>query len=93
MGKKIVPFWKKGIDKLPDDKPVVYGILTESEKPNYVGSAMRGRVRERLQEHLEKGRIPGAKVRIEQTSTIAEAQDTEERKIARSDPKYNRRGK
>ncbi len=29
MAKKTVPFNQKGIEKLPDDKPVVYKILTE----------------------------------------------------------------
>ncbi len=93
MAKKTVDFTKKGISKLPDDKPVVYDILTESGKPNYTGSAKRGRVQERLQEHFEAGRIPGEKVRIQQMPTISEAQETEQRKIARSDPNYNKSGK
>ena len=32
MARKTVPFNPKGIDKLPDNKPVVYRILTEGGK-------------------------------------------------------------
>ena len=62
MTKKTVPFNQKGIEKLPDNKPVVYKILTEGGKNNYTGVAQRGRVQERLQEHLPGGKdyVPGA---------------------------------
>ena len=36
MGKKTVNFNKKGIEKLPDNKPVMYKIKTESGEVNYV---------------------------------------------------------
>lgn len=52
MGKKTVNFNKTGISKLPNDKPVLYRIETGGGKPNYVGVAKRGRVQERLEEHL-----------------------------------------
>ena len=55
MGKKTVGFNKSGLDKLPNDKPAVYKIKTESGNANYVGSAKRGRVQERLQEHMPGG--------------------------------------
>jgi len=85
-----MPFTLRRIQKVPDNKPVVYRILTRCGRTNYVGVAQRGRVRERLQEHL--GKIPGASVRIQQMASIAEAGETEARIIARSQPKYNRRG-
>ena len=60
MGTKTVKYNKQGINQLPNDKPVLYRIKTESGNLNYVGIAERGRVRERISEHLKE--IPGAKV-------------------------------
>lgn len=95
MAKKTVPFNQKGIGKLPANKPVVYRILTDGDKNNYTGVAQRGRVQERLKEHLPGGKdyIPGAKVQIEQMSSIKDAQSKEARIVARSKPPYNRKGK
>lgn len=95
MATKTVPFNKSGIGKLPDNKPALYRIQTQGGKPNYVGIAMRGRVQERLAEHLPGGKdhVPGAKVQIEQQRTIDQAQAKEARVIARGQPKYNRLGK
>jgi hypothetical protein len=90
--RKTVDFNKSGIEKLPDDKPVLYTIETSGGKNNYTGVAKRGRVQERLQEHLPgaKGAIPGSKVRIEQMPTIQQAERKEKTVIARSQPKYNK---
>ncbi|MBM4141210.1 MAG: hypothetical protein FJ242_06990 [Nitrospira sp.] len=95
MAKKTVNFNKTGIEKLPNNKPVVYKILTEGGKNNYTGTAQRVRVRERLAEHLVDGKdfIPGSKVQIEQMKSIEEAREKESRILLRSDPKYNRQGK
>ena len=84
MAKKTVPFNKGGIGKLPDDKPVVYRILTDGGRNNYTGVAKRGRVQERLQEHLSgaKDAIPGVKVQIEQMPSIRDAEAKEARVIA-----------
>ena len=94
MAKRTANFNSTGIDGLPDNKPVVYKIVTEGGKTNYIGTAQRGRVRERLQEHLpgKKDPIPGAKVQIQQMPSIAEALRTEARAIRRSKPKYNQQG-
>ena len=88
-------FTKSGIQNLPNDKPVVYKIESEGGRNNYTGIASRGRVRERLSEHLAgaKDAIPGAKIKIQQVSTVAEARAKESRIIARSKPKYNKQGK
>lgn len=91
MGTKTVKYNKQGIEKLPNDKPVLYRIKTESGNLNYVGIAQRGRVRERISEHLKK--IPGAKVQIEQFSSITEAQKKEINVIRRTQAKYNKQGK
>jgi len=95
MARKTVEFNKTGISKLPEDKPVLYKVLTDGGKTNYAGIAKRGRVQERLEEHLpgEKDYVPGSKVQIEQLSRIDEAKDKETRVISRSKPKYNDQGK
>ncbi|MCK4752472.1 MAG: hypothetical protein KAS75_03425 [Planctomycetes bacterium] len=95
MAKKTVNNNKTGISKLPDDKPVVYRIKTEGDKVNYVGIAKRGRVQERLEEHLQGGKdyVPGAKVQIEQVGSIAEAKKKESTVIKRIQPKHNEQGK
>ena len=92
MTKKTVKFNRSGISELPNDKPVVYRIKTASGNTNYAGIAKRGRVRERLSEHLNVSNISGAKVQIEQKPSIKEARKTEARIIARTKPKYNKRG-
>jgi len=91
MGTKKVKFNKTGIEQLPNNKPVVYKIESAGGNKNYTGVAKRGRVQERLLEHL--GEIPGAKVSIEQTGNIKEAREKEARIIKRSQPKYNEQGK
>ena len=89
MGQKTVKFNEEGISELPNDKPAVYKILTSNENNNYTGVAQRGRIRERIMEHL--GEIPGAKVRIEQMKSIEDAKEKETRIISRSQPKYNKK--
>lgn len=96
MGKKTVAFNNAGIGKLPNDKPVVYKILTGAGVNTYTGAAQRGRVRERLQEHLPGGKDPirgGAKVQIEQMPSIDDARAKESRIIKRSQPPQNTQGK
>jgi excinuclease UvrABC nuclease subunit len=93
MAKKTVGFNRGGAARLPNNKPVVYRIKTAGGKTNYVGVAKRGRAQERIQEHLEAGKIPGAIVQIEQFSSIAEAQKKEQDIIAKSQPKYNDQGR
>lgn len=93
MAKKTVKFNKKGAAKLPNDKPVIYKIQTASAATNYVGVAKKGRARERIQEHIDAGKIPGVKVQIEQMPTIAEARKKEKKIISRTKPKYNEQGK
>ena len=77
MGTKKTKYNKAGIERLPNNKPAVYKILTASGNVNYAGVAKRGRIQERIGEHL--GDIPGATVQIQQTETIAEARKKEER--------------
>lgn len=90
MGKKKVKYNKTEIEQLPNDKPVLYKIETEGGNPNYVGIAKRGRVRERIAEHL--GEIPGATVTVERFSNIQDARKKEANVIRRNQPKYNKQG-
>ncbi len=95
MAKKTVRNNKTSISKLPTDKPVMYKIKTKSGNVNYLGVAKKGRVQERLEEHLPGGKdyVPGAKIQIEQVSSIAEARKMEAAAIKRIQPKHNEQGK
>jgi len=65
MARKTVDFNRSGISKLPEDKPVLYRVLTDGGKTNYAGVAKRGRVQGRLEEHLpgEKDHVPAPRFR------------------------------
>ncbi len=95
MAKKTVPFNPTGIEKLPENKPVLYRIETDGGRLNYVGVAKRGRVQERITEHLpgQKDQVRGAKVQIEQMQSIQDALKKEQRIISRTQPPYNTQGK
>ncbi len=90
---KTVKFTPEGIEKLPKDKPAVYKILDDKGENIYTGVAKRGRVPERLKEHLPGGPDPipgGVRVQIQQKKSISEAEKTEKRIISRSKPKHNK---
>ena len=89
-------FTKKGIESLAKDKPIVYKIENSKGKNLYTGVAKRGRVEERLKEHLPGGTDPvrgGAKVKIIQKSSIDEAFKSEARIIKKQQPSQNKKGK
>ena len=88
MAKRRVDYTQAGIKKLAEDKPVVYRIQNKRGKDNYVGSARRGQVIDRISEHL--GKIPGATVTIQQFNSLTDARIYEQRIINRSRPNYNR---
>lgn len=94
--KKTVSFDPGSIDDLAQDKPVVYKILDKNDKNIYTGSAKRGRVADRIKEHLpgNPDAIPGGtKVKIVQKDSIEKAQKSEQSIISQSKPKYNKKGK
>ncbi len=89
-------FSEEGIESLAKNKPIVYRIEDDSGTNIYTGVAKRGRVEDRLKEHLPGGKDPipgGAKVKIEQKESIAEAEKSEARIIKRAQPLYNEQGK
>ncbi|GBE26130.1 hypothetical protein BMS3Bbin03_00041 [bacterium BMS3Bbin03] len=86
---RTIKYNKSDIEQLPNDKPVLYRIKTKADNLNYVGIAQKGRVRDRLKEHL--GEIPGATVSIEQFGSIADARKKEKNVIKRNNLKYNKK--
>ena len=95
MAKKVVRFNKEGIEKLPEDKPVVYKIVTKGGANNYTGVAKRGRVQDTLSRHLPDGPdpIPGSTIVIEQMDNVAVAREKETSMLKRLQPKYNKHGR
>ena len=88
--KKTAAMDAEQIGELAANMPVVYKILNEQDENIYTGSAKRGRVSERIAEHLPGGpdSIPGGvKVKIEQKPTIAQAQESEARVIKQAKPR------
>ena len=95
-GKKSGRFDNSGIKGLARDKPVVYQIQNSKGKTIYIGVAKRGRVKERLKEHLPGAKDPirgGARVTIQQKSSFDDALKSEARIIKRQRPAQNKKGK
>jgi hypothetical protein len=93
---KTVKFNDDGIAKLPKDRPVVYKIKNAQGENIYTGIAKRGEAQNRIKDHLPGGQDAisgGAKVQIQQKTSIDDAKRSESRIIARSKPRYNKRGK
>jgi len=89
-------FNKTSIENLPEEKPILYLLKNNSGDELYLGIAKKGRVQERLKEHLtlKKEKIPGAaKVKIAQFSSIEKAKIAEKRLIRKLEPKFNEQNK
>ena len=96
MGKKQSPFTKDGIGDLAKDKPVVYKIEDTKGKNIYTGVAKRGRVEQRLREHLPGAKEPipgGSRIKITQHDSISSAERAEARIISQARPRHNKKGK
>ena len=94
-GKKSGNFDEQGIEGLAKNKPIVYNIEDKKGNTLYTGVAKRGRVEERLKEHLPGGPDPvrgGTKVRIQQKTSITEVEKAEARSIKRNQPPQNKKG-
>ena len=85
-------FNKTNIKNIPEDKPVVYRLLSNSNQDLYAGIAKRNRAQDRLLEHLtiKKEKISGAtKVKISQTPNLESAKKIEKRFIKQFQPRFN----
>lgn len=94
--KKTSNFTKEGIESLSKNKPIVYKIENKKGDLLYAGVAKRGRVEERLKEHLPSASDPirgGVKVKIIQKNSIKDALKTESRIIQQQKPPQNKKGK
>jgi len=83
---------KRQIREIPNDKPAVYELLNRKGSNIYTGMAKRGRVRERLEEHLPdaKDSVLGASsFRIKQMPSVTDARKEEKRIIKEDNPKHN----
>ena len=84
---------KRNIDKIPANKPIIYKIKNLAGNNVYTGIAKKGRVPERLKEHLPGGKdaIPGAKTFSTKQKLSTESAKREEKRIIKDeDPKYNK---
>ena len=96
MATKTVKFNQSAVEKLPNNKPVIYRIGSSTNPDLYIGVAKRGRVQDRIKEHLPAGKDPipgGSKVQIKQMLSIHDAEKKEKELIGRHKPTHNKQGK
>lgn len=89
--KNTAKYNSEDIKNLKNDKPIVYTIDNKNGNVHYVGVAKRGRVVDRIKEHL--GEIPGSTVKIKQFSSIVDAEEYKAKQIGKVRPRYNKSGK
>ena len=95
MARKTVKLNNDSIERLAENKPVVYKILDKKGENIYTGVAKKGNVQDRLKDHFPGHRdaVPGAaKVQVEQFPSIRDAERKETNIISRTKPKYNQQG-
>lgn len=93
---RIQKFNKTNIKNVPKNKAIVYEITNNAGKNLYTGVAGRGRVQQRLTEHLElkKNHITGGtKFKIAQVKNKERALKVEEQIIKKEAPKFNKQHK
>jgi len=89
-------FNKTSIKNIPEGKPILYRFQNNSGNELYLGIAKKGRVQERLQEHLalKREKIPGAaKVKFAQFSSVEKVKKAEKQLIKKLEPKFNKQNK
>jgi len=85
-------FNKTNIKNIPENKPIIYRFLSNSNEELYIGIAKRNRTQDRLLEHLltKEEKIAGAtKIKISQTANLESAKKIEKRLIEQLQPKFN----
>ena len=89
---KTKPLSQKNLTDVPAQSGV-YNLRNRKGDIIYTGSAGAGRLRARLQEHLGKRDVRGAKrYQIRPLSSTAEARRVEKALIERNRPRENKRG-
>jgi excinuclease UvrABC nuclease subunit len=95
--KKTTPFTKTDTNKIPSKKPGVYDIKNKEGDSQYIGMAKKGRMQERVKEHLPTStKDPvksGSKVEITTTKTKEAALKKERLLIKSKRPPQNKIGK
>ena len=66
MPTKTVKFKEEEIDKLPNNKPIVYKIFNKKEENIYTGHSKSGQGQNRIKDHL-----PGVELQNKQTPKAA----------------------
>jgi len=85
-------FNKTNIKNIPENKPIIYRLLNNSNDDLYLGIAKRNGTQDRLLEHinLRKEKVSGAtKIKIAQVSNLDSAKKTEKKLIKQLQPKFN----
>ncbi len=88
-------FNKTNAGKTPNNKPAVYKIFNNKGENVYTGKAKKGRLQQRLKEHMPSGPdgVPGAdSFSIKQKKSIGGAGSEEQRIIRQENPKHNEQG-
>lgn len=83
---------KAHIENVPNEKPAVYKIKDSKGENIYTGVAQRGRIQDRLAEHMPRGSdaITGAKSFSYKPKRSIDSARSEEKQIIRKEkPKYN----
>jgi len=86
-------FNPKNIQKISEDKPIVYEILNRGGENIYSGSSKRGQGQDRLRDHLPAGSDPipgGSHFRIKPMPSVDGARREEKRIIEKEKPKHNK---
>jgi len=89
-------FIQKNIERVPENKSIVYKIKNSTGKNLYTGIAGRNRGQDRLLEHkeLKREKIPGGtKFQFVQVKNKDRAEKIEKQIIKKEQPKFNEQNK
>ena len=86
----------KNIEKVPENKAIIYKIKNPAGKNLYTGVAGRGRAQDRLWEHKELKRESihgGTRFQFAQVKNKERAENIERQIIKKEQPKFNEQNK
>lgn len=89
-------FTKANINKVPENKSIIYKIKSNTGKNLYTGIAGRGRGQDRLLEHkeLKSEKISGGtRFQFTQVKNKGRAEQVEKQIIRKEQPKFNEQNK